>query len=211
MVAYIDIAYYGGYILILLMFWAILRFIANSLLNLIKNYGDSTNTVVPFSNGVAYPVSYWSERGGRPYQEDRHQQLKGKGTDDSSLYGVFDGHGGAKASQFCKDFLLQTVVKDPDFPKDVAKALSRTFFKIDADFSAKARIQMLTDGTTATVAAIHDRTVYVANAGDSRAIIIRKGGKVKVMSIDHRPDRKDEELRIRYLLLHSYLDRNEQA
>jgi hypothetical protein len=53
--AYIDIAYYAGYILILLMFWAILRFIANSLLNLIKNYGDCTTKVIPFSNGVVYP------------------------------------------------------------------------------------------------------------------------------------------------------------
>jgi hypothetical protein len=31
-------------------------------------------------------------------------------------------------------------------------------------------------------------TVCVA-AGDSRAILIKKGGKVKEMSIDHRPDR----------------------
>jgi protein phosphatase 1L len=148
---------------------------------------------------VKYPVSYWSEKGGRPYQEDRHQQIRGKGSDDSSLYGVFDGHGGAKASQYCKDFLLQTIIKDPDFPTDINKALSRSFCKIDADFSAKAKIQLLTDGSTATVALIQNRVVYVANAGDSRAIIVQKGGKVKVMSIDHRPDRKDEELRIRKL------------
>jgi protein phosphatase 2C family protein 2/3 len=48
---------------------------------------------------------------------------------------------------------------------------------------------MLTDGTTAVVAAIHDRRVYVANAGDSRGIIVQKGGRVKVMSIDHKPNR----------------------
>lgn len=44
-------------------------------------------------NGVKYAVSYWTERGGRPYQEDRHQVIKGTGAEDSSLYGVFDGHG----------------------------------------------------------------------------------------------------------------------
>lgn len=36
-------------------------------------------------------------------------------------------------------------------------------------------------------------------AGDSRAIIVQKGGKVKPMSLDHRPERKDEESRIRKL------------
>lgn len=35
--------------------------------------------------------------------------------------------------------------------------------RVDAEFSAKARIQMLTDGTTATVAIIHDSKIYVGN------------------------------------------------
>jgi len=34
---------------------------------------------------------------------------------------------------------------------------------VDAEFSAKARIQMMTDGSTATVAIIHDGKVYVGN------------------------------------------------
>lgn len=194
-----TISSYIGYTILMLLFWAVLRFIANSVLNLIKNYGDQTTRVLPFINGVKYPVSYWSEKGGRPYQEDRHQEIKGVGSEDSSLYGVFDGHGGYKASQYCKDFLLQTIIRDADFPENITKALSRSFFKVDADFSAKARIQMLTDGTTATVALIQDKKIYVANTGDSRAILVQKGGKVRVMSIDHRPDRKDEELRIRKL------------
>jgi protein phosphatase 1L len=36
-------------------------------------------------------------------------------------------------------------------------------------------------------------------AGDSRAVVVQKGGRVKAMSIDHRPDRKDEENRIKKL------------
>ena len=52
---------------------------------------DVLRPVDPFINGVHYAVSYWTEKGGRPYQEDRHQELKGKGSDDSSIYGVFDG------------------------------------------------------------------------------------------------------------------------
>lgn len=45
----------------------------------------------PFLNGVYYAVSYWTEKGGRPYQEDRYHAIKGTGSEDSSLYGVFDG------------------------------------------------------------------------------------------------------------------------
>ena len=45
----------------------------------------------PFLNGVHYAVSYWTEKGGRPYQEDRFNAIKGTGSEDSSLYAVFDG------------------------------------------------------------------------------------------------------------------------
>ena len=41
-----------------------------------------------FVNDVYFPVSYWTEKGGRPYQEDRHSELKGIGCKDSSLYGT---------------------------------------------------------------------------------------------------------------------------
>ena len=35
--------------------------------------------------------------------------------------------------------------------------------RVDAEFSAKAKIQMLTDGTTAVVAVIHDGKIFVGN------------------------------------------------
>ena len=95
--------------------------------------------------------------------------------------------------------MLQTIKLDENFPTDPIKALYSSFNKVDADFSAKAKLQMLSDGSTAVVALIHDHRVYVANAGDSRGIIVQRGGKVKVMSVDHRPNRKDEEARIKKL------------
>lgn len=48
--------------------------------------------VNPFINDVFYAVSYWTEKGGRPYQEDRHCEMRGKEKEDSSLYGVYDGN-----------------------------------------------------------------------------------------------------------------------
>ncbi len=41
------------------------------------------------------------------------------------------------------------------------------------------------------------RTNFVA--GDSRAVMVHRGGRATPMSIDHHPDRKDEEIRIRKL------------
>ena len=82
-----------SYVVFLLVLWTVVRFIATTMTNFLKNFGEQPIKVEPFINGVKYAVSYWTERGGRPYQEDRHQVIKGVGAEDSSLYGVFDGHG----------------------------------------------------------------------------------------------------------------------
>ncbi|XP_066931681.1 protein phosphatase 1G-like [Clytia hemisphaerica] len=50
-------------------------------------------------------------------------------------------------------------------------------------------------GTTAVVALIHNKKLYVANAGDSRCILCRNG-KVVEMSKDHSPDVEEERKRI---------------
>ncbi len=66
---------------------------------------------------------------------------------------------------------------------------TNNFYRVDADFSLKARSQLLNDGSTAVVGIIDKEKIYVANAGDSRGIVVQRGGKVKPMSLDHRPER----------------------
>lgn len=185
------------YTVALVALWLLIRFIAGSFNKIVEFFKNGKLKVDPFMNGVRYPVSYWTEKGGRPYQEDRFHVMKGGS--EASLYGVFDGHGGFRAAQFCKEFLLQTIGTDPDLNTSPPMAIHRSFLKVDEEFSSKARHRMLTDGTTAVIAAIHNGRIYVGNAGDSRAILIRKDGRVQMMSQDHRPDRKDEENRIRRL------------
>ena len=192
----------ASYVFLLLLFWIVVRFITSQLTNVLRGLSEEASNnrpVDPFINGVYYAVSYWTEKGGRPYQEDRHQELKGIGEEDSSLYGVYDGHGGFRAAQYCKDNLLAYALKDPEFLSSPASALRNAFYRTDAEFSSIAKARVMNDGTTAVTAVIHGGKVYVANAGDSRAIVVQKGGKTKFMSIDHKPNREDEERRIKAL------------
>jgi serine/threonine protein phosphatase PrpC len=52
-------------------------------------------------------------------------------------------------------------------------------------------------GATAIVAVIMDRTLVVANAGDSRAVLCRGGGVTVALSFDHKPMQTTELARIR--------------
>ena len=49
------------------------------------------------------------------------------------------------------------------------------------------------------MAVVHSGKIFVANTGDSRSIIVQKGGKSKEMSHDHKPQRDDEARRINSL------------
>jgi protein phosphatase 1G len=50
-------------------------------------------------------------------------------------------------------------------------------------------------GCTAVVALIHGDLLFVANAGDSRAVLCR-GGKAEPLSVDHKPSQDTERTRI---------------
>ena len=128
--------------------------------------------------------------------EDRYSV---KATDDStSVYGVFDGHGGARASEFCVDFLLKNLITDESFATSPSRALNRAFLKTDEQFLKVARSGFYEDGTTAIVAIVRDEEIFVGNAGDSRAVLILKDAQdgVVELSQDHKPNRRDEQERI---------------
>lgn len=52
-------------------------------------------------------------------------------------------------------------------------------------------------GCTACVCLVTIDTIYCANAGDSRAILVSKSGKVTELSHDHKPDNEGEMQRIK--------------
>lgn len=136
-------------------------------------------------------------KGHRPYMEDRYAVAVTKGSTNISLYGVFDGHGGSRASDFCVEFLLKNVSEDPTYPNKPEAALVNGFLKTDAQFLEIAKSGYFDDGTTAVVAMIEEEHIYVGNVGDSRAVLIRKNEKEPVeLSRDHKPNRPDERNRI---------------
>ena len=130
-----DIAFY---IVLMILLWTVIRYCLTFISNLFKKYHERNKKVDPFLNDIRYPMSAWTERGGRPYQEDRFQAMKARSASDSlcSLFGVFDGHGGEKAAQYCKDYLLQKIINDSCLDEDPKKALIDSFFRWHLDYSS---------------------------------------------------------------------------
>lgn len=115
---------------------------------------------------------------------------------DASFFGIFDGHGGDQASQFCSEKMTSYLVNQKRFPFDLGSALKSTFRKMDQDYIASGNM----DGTTAcTCIVLGNQKIVCANAGDSRAIIVRSDGSVVQLSRDHKPGKIREVERIKKL------------
>jgi len=142
-------------------------------------------------------VGHWSDMGRRPYQEDRYNITKIGTLKDRtpiSFYGVFDGHGGSEAAQYCADRLNLYLQNSTSFPDgDIALALNKTFLDVDEDFIATGK----PDGATSCVCVVvGNEKIICANAGDSRAIIVKRDGSTVAMSVDHKPGLPSETKRI---------------
>lgn len=116
-----------------------------------------------------------------------------------SCYGVFDGHGGRDAAQFARDNLLEFIVQDVSFPSSIELAVHQGFLKTDIAFAEACRADnCLASGTTALMVLVLGREVFVANAGDCRAVLCQRGKAVD-MSRDHKPWCGEERSRIEAL------------
>ncbi|XP_051874000.1 integrin-linked kinase-associated serine/threonine phosphatase 2C isoform X1 [Pristis pectinata] len=126
-----------------------------------------------------------------------------------SYFAVFDGHGGVRASKYAAQNLHLNLTRN--FPKGevsnmekaIKKCLLMTFKQTDEGFLKQASSQKPAwkDGSTATCVLLVDRDLYVANLGDSRAILCRfseTSGKLTSMPLmkEHNPTQYDERMRI---------------
>ena len=124
---------------------------------------------------------------------------------DHLLLAVFDGHGGSAASKFAAKHLL-TILEHSDQWKtylithlieDLSEALRYTFLQIDIDMYRNLGEECVKCGSTSVVTIITPSHIICANAGDSRSILSHQNGTLVSLSNDHKPNLKQETLRIR--------------
>jgi len=119
-----------------------------------------------------------------------------------ALVGVFDGHGrqGDQVSAFVKANLAGLLERHVLIASKPAIALKETYVECDEELAA-SDVEASVSGSTAVTVLVKDQTYWVANAGDSRAVIGRwKPGKKAMtahdVSFDQKPDTPSEMKRI---------------
>lgn len=140
---------------------------------------------------------------------------------NEDLFAVFDGHDGSTAARVAasrfhtifeeqlersskvSDAALDQMMEDvevyskeqlEDKHRRVAVAMHRSFGKINEELKEELKEDGY-GGTTALVTFFDDTDLYVANVGDTRAVLGKSYGKPERVSVDHRPI-ESERLRI---------------
>ncbi|KAK1362216.1 Protein-serine/threonine phosphatase [Heracleum sosnowskyi] len=171
----------------------------------IKSPSDGNLNLLPvFRSGSC------ADKGAKQCMEDVHiciddlvEEL-GAGADASAsflfsgaFYGVFDGHGGIDAASFVRKNILEFIIDDSQFPVCLQKAIMNAFVKADHAFADEIYLDT-SSGTTALIAFVFERLLVVANVGDCRAVLGRRGIAVE-LSKDHKPNCASERTRIEKL------------
>ncbi|XP_047313471.1 protein phosphatase 2C and cyclic nucleotide-binding/kinase domain-containing protein-like isoform X2 [Impatiens glandulifera] len=166
----------------------------------------SRSVKVPFGN-YELQYSYLSQRGYYPDALDKANQDSfcihtpfGTNLNDH-FFGVFDGHGefGAQCSQFVKRKVCENLLRNSQFKSNAVQACHAAFLATNSQLHADSLDDSMS-GTTAITVLIRGRTLYVANTGDSRAVVAERSGndiKAVDLSIDQTPFRVDELERVK--------------
>ncbi|KAJ0538057.1 putative protein-serine/threonine phosphatase [Helianthus annuus] len=147
-----------------------------------------------------------AEKGPKEYMEDEHicidDLLEHLDTIEGlppvgAFYGVFDGHGGTDAASYVRKNILKFIIEDPQFPGCLKKAIRNAYIKADQAFAENSSVD-ISSGTTALTTLVFGRMMVVANAGDCRAVLGKRGKAIE-LSNDHKPNSLSERHRIEQL------------
>ncbi|KAL8504301.1 hypothetical protein ACS0TY_022873 [Phlomoides rotata] len=141
---------------------------------------DAPVTGGGLSHNGKFSYGYASSPGKRSSMEDFYEtRIDGVDGEVVGLFGVFDGHGGARAAEYVKQNLFSNLIRHPKFISDTKSAIADAYSHTDSEFLKSENNQNRDAGSTASTAILVGDRLLVANVGDSRAVICRGGnGKI---------------------------------
>ena len=157
---------------------------ANTYQGLVRNYNEDRVSIIINMN--------------KPQNYNKHRWPK------TSFFGIYDGHGGSRCADFLRDSLHKLIFNDSNYPENVPEAIKNGFSKAENEFlntialnSSDSNEILDRSGSCAVVILIVDTKIYIANVGDSRALISMNDGKnYIVVTEDHKPNNEKEKKRI---------------
>nr|GMD91589.1 probable protein phosphatase 2C 9 isoform X1 [Ipomoea batatas] len=105
------------------------------------------------------------------------------------LFAIYDGHLGDTVPAYLQKHLLPNILKENEFWTDPHRAILKAYERTDQAILSH-NPDLGRGGSTAVTAILIDgQKLWVANVGDSRAVLSRQGQAIQ-LSIDHEPNKE---------------------
>lgn len=111
---------------------------------------------------------------------------------DEFFFGIFDGYNGCKVSDYLANILHPFYLDNIFDNYNIADALKKSFESVHESLDLAISTKQ---ASSSLVLVLKDKKIYVANTGDSRAVLSKNSQAID-LSFDHKPNRKDEIRRI---------------
>ncbi len=157
-------------------------------------------------------IQSFSLQGKRDSNEDQHIGVINLNNIDKTInpvnfVAVFDGHGGKLVSKYLKTNMAKYILKKTDIniydqkSAITSKFFSKLFDKIQNDLIEEFPSAVKRCGSTALCGIIYKNEkntnyIWIANVGDSRAVLYNHMNKAVQLSKDHKPHHLPEKKRI---------------
>lgn len=187
-------------------------------LNTMKNSSDSSvgsGEIQTQVKGLCIRYAFLTQRGHYPEQPFKANQdvvifqSALQGNPGNHLWGVLDGHGeyGAECARFAGSRLQLLLDSDKFLDTDARESLRRSILTVNEQLHKSSSIDDSLSGTTACLVLYQEQqgtdsvvpTLFIANVGDSRAVLAKREGLLGSQEIvavditnDQTPFRDDE-------------------
>ncbi|XAR62153.1 Phosphoprotein phosphatase [Bertholletia excelsa] len=103
------------------------------------------------------------------------------------LFAIFDGHLGDGVPAYLQKHLFDNILKEEEFWTDPSGSIPKAYEKTDKAILSHSSNLGRGGSTAVTAILLNGRRLWVANVGDSRAVLSR-GGRAIQMTTDHEPN-----------------------
>jgi len=129
--------------------------------------------------------------------EDAHVIVDNFGDDPGrGFFAIYDGHGGKQAVEFVEKTLHKNLLEELKRESKILEAMKQAFITTDEQLGQQ---KIMFSGTTVVAGLVvqdgTDRILYVANAGDARAVVCEEGKALRLTK-DHKGSDEAEQKRI---------------
>lgn len=103
------------------------------------------------------------------------------------LFAIYDGHLGDSVPAYLQKHLFHNILKEEEFWTDPNRSISKAYESTDQAILSHNPDLGRGGSTAVTAILINGRKLLVANVGDSRAVLSRRGRAIQ-LSVDHEPN-----------------------